>query len=36
MSLTTRAAVCPEPGGPWEITELELHDRGPTRSASRS
>ncbi|TFD59703.1 NDMA-dependent alcohol dehydrogenase [Cryobacterium sp. Hh7] len=24
MSMTTRAAVCREPGQPWEITELEL------------
>ena len=26
MSMTTRAAVCREPGRPWEITELELDD----------
>jgi alcohol dehydrogenase (nicotinoprotein) len=26
MSMTTRAAVCREPGSPWEITELELED----------
>ncbi|NYE19351.1 NDMA-dependent alcohol dehydrogenase [Microbacterium immunditiarum] len=26
MSLITRAAVCREPGQPWEITELELDD----------
>ena len=24
--MTTRAAVCREPGRPWEITELELDD----------
>jgi oxidoreductase, Rxyl_3153 family len=26
MSMTTRAAVCREPGRPWEITELELDE----------
>jgi NDMA-dependent alcohol dehydrogenase len=26
VSMTTRAAVCREPGRPWEITELELDD----------
>jgi S-(hydroxymethyl)glutathione dehydrogenase/alcohol dehydrogenase len=26
MSMTTRAAVCREPGQPWEVTELELDD----------
>ncbi|WP_448004857.1 NDMA-dependent alcohol dehydrogenase [Agromyces bauzanensis] len=26
MSMTTRAAVCREPGLPWEITELELDE----------
>lgn len=29
MSITTRAAVCREPGRPWEITELELDDPRP-------
>lgn len=26
MTMTTRAAVCREPGQPWEITELELDE----------
>jgi alcohol dehydrogenase (nicotinoprotein) len=29
VSMTTRAAVCREPGRPWEITELELDDPRP-------
>ena len=26
MSMTTRAAICREPGRPWEITEIELDE----------
>ncbi|HEX6469743.1 MAG TPA: NDMA-dependent alcohol dehydrogenase [Streptosporangiaceae bacterium] len=30
MGLITRAAVCREPGAPWEIADLELDDPGPS------
>lgn len=26
MSMTTRAAICREPGRPWEITDVELDE----------
>jgi len=26
MSMTTRAAICREPGRPWEVTDVELDD----------
>ena len=29
MSLTTRAAVCREAGGPWEVVEVTVDDPGP-------
>jgi len=29
MSMSTRAAICREPGRPWEIADLELDDPGP-------
>jgi NDMA-dependent alcohol dehydrogenase len=29
MGLSTRAAICREPGAPWEIADLELDDPGP-------
>ncbi|WP_040925754.1 NDMA-dependent alcohol dehydrogenase [Saccharomonospora marina] len=29
MSQTTRAAICREPGRPWEIAELDLDEPGP-------
>jgi alcohol dehydrogenase (nicotinoprotein) len=29
MSMSTRAAICREPGRPWEIADVELDDPGP-------